>query len=98
MDLARISGMKMEELKDFLRLRGLRTYEEVALSPQNSFQSAERAVQRSGVLGQLVKEENGAERFGFNNKWCNGCWRKVASLLNLTYNQPNILIFTEIYS
>ena len=29
MDLARISGMKVEKLKNFLRLRGLRTYEEV---------------------------------------------------------------------
>ena len=63
--------MKVEELKNFLRLRGLRAYEEVDLSPQNSFQSPERAVHRRGVLGQLVKEENGAERFGFNNKWCN---------------------------
>ena len=35
-----------------LRLRGLRTYEEVDLSPQNSFQSPECAVHRSGVLNQ----------------------------------------------
>ena len=50
MDLARISGMKVEELKNFLRLRGLRTYEEVDMSPQNSFQSPDCAVHRSGVL------------------------------------------------
>ena len=39
MDLARISGMKVEELKNFLRLRGLRTCEEVELPPQNSLHS-----------------------------------------------------------
>ena len=50
MDLARISGMKVEGLKNFLRFHGLRTYEEVDLSPQNSFQSPECAVHRSGVL------------------------------------------------
>ena len=50
MDLARISGMKLEELKNFLRLRVLRIYQEVDLSPQNSFQSPECAVHRSGVL------------------------------------------------
>ena len=50
MDLARISGMKVEELKNFLRLRELRTYEEVDLSPQNSFQSPECAVHRSGAF------------------------------------------------
>ena len=42
--------MKVEELKNFLRLRGLRTYEEVDLSPQNSFQSPECVVHRCGVL------------------------------------------------
>ena len=55
MDLARISGMKVGELKNFLRLLGLRTYEEVDLSPQNSFQSPECAVHRSGVLASSIK-------------------------------------------
>ena len=54
MDLARISGIKVEELKNFLQLRGLRTYEEVDLSPQNSFQSPECTVHRSGVFGYLA--------------------------------------------
>ena len=50
MDSAKISGMKVEALKNFLRLRGLRTYEEVDLLPQNPFQSPECAVHRSGVF------------------------------------------------
>ena len=54
--------MKVEELKNFLRLRGLRTYEEVDLSPQNSFQSPECAVHRSGILG-----DSGAMFSCFNN-------------------------------
>ena len=50
MDLARISGVKVEELKNFLQLLGLRTYEEVDLSTQNALQSPKCAVHRSGVL------------------------------------------------
>ena len=67
MDLARISGMKVEKLKNFLRLRGLRTYEEVDLSPQNSFQSPECAVYRSDGYSSSCKEAKTLREISYYN-------------------------------